>query len=196
MMYIQHRVNTIDQLLGIPSEYGVEIDLRASGSKICLQHEPFLIGENFVDWIRAYKGRTLILNVKEDGLEFKIERILKDAKIEEYFYLDQPFPTLLKSIHRGSRVAVRCSEYENLDSFGELDFQWVWIDSFSGTWDHLDSALTFAQARGAKTCLVSPELQGRNIDSVETRGLLNLTNFGLLDAICTKSPEWWKNAQI
>ena len=40
MEIIIHRVNTIKELKAIPSEYGTEIDIRAFGSELILNHEP------------------------------------------------------------------------------------------------------------------------------------------------------------
>ncbi|MFN8406482.1 MAG: hypothetical protein U0X71_03255 [Sphingobacteriaceae bacterium] len=42
MKFIQHRINTIDQLKSVPHEYGIEIDLRATGTDIILHNDPLL----------------------------------------------------------------------------------------------------------------------------------------------------------
>ena len=43
---------------------------------------------------------------------------------------------------------------------------------------------------GIKTCLVSPELQGRNVDG-ELDQILGLVDLNDLDAVCTKNPDFW-----
>lgn len=52
--YIAHRVNTSSELLDIPSEYGVEIDLRDScDGSLYLSHDPFVQGiiiENSIEY--------------------------------------------------------------------------------------------------------------------------------------------------
>ena len=45
MIYISHRINTVKELDLIPTEYGVEIDVRADGEKLILAHDPFNEGE-------------------------------------------------------------------------------------------------------------------------------------------------------
>lgn len=45
--YIAHRINTKGDLHTIPSEYGVELDLRDSfGGGIYISHDPFVKGED------------------------------------------------------------------------------------------------------------------------------------------------------
>ena len=39
--FIAHRINKIDELKTIPSQYGVEIDLRPQNDKIILEHDAF-----------------------------------------------------------------------------------------------------------------------------------------------------------
>jgi len=66
---ILHRINTISELKNIESKYGVEIDIRAWGSELVLNHEPFQDGEKLVDYLDEYHHGTLVLNVKENGIE-------------------------------------------------------------------------------------------------------------------------------
>ena len=64
MQIISHRVNTIHELKSTPLNYGVEIDLRDSGDKLILQHDPFSKGEDFEEFLKYYQHRTIILNIK------------------------------------------------------------------------------------------------------------------------------------
>ena len=57
MEIILHRRNTIDQLISTPNNYGVEIDIRSFKDELIIQHDPFLKGENFKNWIK-YKKRV------------------------------------------------------------------------------------------------------------------------------------------
>ena len=41
MEIIVHRINYIKDLINLPTDYGVEVDLRSQGSKLILNHEPF-----------------------------------------------------------------------------------------------------------------------------------------------------------
>ncbi|MEL0097902.1 MAG: hypothetical protein VW875_18855, partial [Planctomycetaceae bacterium] len=103
---IRHRCNDLAALRDTPSELGVEIDLRTDGKNLILAHDPLMPGTLFVDWVKEYDHRFIILNVKEEGLESVIKPILDIHSISEYFYLDQTFPFLLKSANSGER---RCA---------------------------------------------------------------------------------------
>jgi hypothetical protein len=192
-MIIQHRVNTIRNLGATPKNFGVEIDLRLFNGELILAHDPFTLGEKFDEWIESYDHKTLILNVKEDGLEDVILEKLKQHRVKDYFFLDQPFPTLRKTILKEIPTAFRLSEYENPVNDGLLKPSWIWLDSFSGDWTYLEKHAEWIQNGGYKTCLVSPELHGRDI-SEEPKSLIDLCEtIGLsIDAVCTKHPMSWE----
>ena len=78
MEYILHRRNKITDLNNTPFNHGAEIDLRSYGNNIILHHDPFVKGVLFDEWISHYRHGTLILNVKEEGLEERIIQLLKD----------------------------------------------------------------------------------------------------------------------
>ena len=69
MEIIIHRVNTIKKLKKIQKIFEAEIDLRVYKSKIILNHEPFKSGDTLDNFLKHYKHGTLILNIKEDGIE-------------------------------------------------------------------------------------------------------------------------------
>jgi hypothetical protein len=75
MIYIQHRINTLEQLEDLNPEFGAEIDLRSDpmSGELYLHHDAFVKGVSFSDWIALFAKRgirgPLILNTKEDGLE-------------------------------------------------------------------------------------------------------------------------------
>ena len=77
MIIINHRCNTIDQLKKTPNNFGVEVDIRTFGKKLTLHHEPFVKGEDFSKWIDYFEHKFLILNVKEEGLEKEVLKIIK-----------------------------------------------------------------------------------------------------------------------
>ena len=60
--------------------------------KIIIHHDPFKEGENFYKWIKYFKHKFLILNVKEEGLEKKLIDCMNKNNITSYFFLDQSFP--------------------------------------------------------------------------------------------------------
>ncbi len=193
MIIISHRVNTIDQLSKITKEYGIEIDLRTKNEKIIISHDPFKNGIYFEDWIKYYKHKLLVLNIKEDGLEGEIIKILKKNKIEKFFFLDQSFPSIIKSINKSEkRCAIRISEYESIETAISLrgKVEWIWIDHFN------KFPLNFKECKylknlGFKICIVSPELQKGNLNSAkELKNKLSYYKIKF-SAVCTKYPEIW-----
>jgi hypothetical protein len=199
MLYIAHRINDIDQLKQIPSEMGVEIDIRSNGQDLILQHDPFTPGTQFHEWLKCYHHQLIILNIKEEGLEERILSYLDEFNITNYFFLDQSFPFLVKSARQGQKqIAVRVSEYESIKTVKNLAGQagWVWIDYF--TKFPLDpSEVNELRQLGFQLCVVSPDLQGYEPE-IEISKLANLFNSLeiKLDAICTKRPDLWKEVLL
>ena len=197
MKLISHRRNTLSELLATPAKYGVEVDIRSYGSKLVIHHDPLIEGEPFEAWIAAYKHGTLILNVKEEGLEGRLIDLMKAHGIEDYFFLDQSFPFLVKWAKTGERrCAVRVSEFESVETAlslsGKID--WVWVDCFTHfPLSHKDAELL--KDAGFKLCLVSPELQGRNAEDEIPQLAALLKERGIVaDAICTKQAAIWESS--
>lgn len=192
-MIVQHRVNTSRELSAIPPHFGAEIDLRLFEGELILAHDPFVPGEKFEDWIKGYHHKTLILNVKEDGLENVIIDLLKKKGISNYFFLDQPFPTLRKSVLAGYSVAVRLSEYEQPIISAGMDIKWAWLDSFDGKWNYLQTYSSWLIDSKLDLCIVSPELQGRHNLEEPKLILEKLEEMHLKpSAVCTKLPSLWE----
>jgi len=195
MNFISHRRNTIEELKATPTDYGVEVDIRSNNGKLIIHHDPFAPGDDFEEWIKHYQHGTLILNVKEEGLEARLIDLMKQRGIDDYFFLDQSFPFLIKWSKLGEqRCAVRVSEFESVETAltlaGKID--WVWIDCFTKFPLSGEDAKRLQDA-GFRLCLVSPELQGRPAETAipELAKLLAERQI-TAEAICTKKPELWK----
>jgi hypothetical protein len=194
---IAHRRNTISELVATPTTYGIEVDIRSYGERLIIHHDPLIEGVSFDEWIAAYRHGTLILNVKEEGLEARLIELMESHGIEDYFFLDQSFPFLIKWAKAGERrCAVRVSEFESVETAlslsGKID--WVWVDCFTHfPLNHVDA--TRLKDAGFKLCLVSPELQGRNaeVEIPQLAALLKEREI-VADAICTKQPAIWERA--
>ena len=194
MDIIMHRRNTGEELSRTPKYLGVEVDIRSNGSELIVHHDPFVEGELFEIWLNKFNHGTLILNVKEEGLEDSVLQTMGERGIDNFFFLDQSLPFLIKTAKKGERrCAVRVSEFESIITALSLSglIDWVWVDCFS----HFPlSQLDFVRLQEAnfKLCLVSPELQGRTdpteIDDIKKFLRLNKFEF---DAVCTKVPELW-----
>lgn len=195
MEIIAHRRNQIYQLRETDRKYGVEVDIRSSGADLIIHHDPFHSGELFLDWLEHYEHGTLILNVKEEGLEKALIDLMKKRNIDQYFFLDQSFPFLVKYARQGERrCAVRVSEYESITTALNLAglIDWVWLDCFS-KFPITDSEYSALKGAGLKVCLVSPELQGRESESDLREVYERVVQFGYgIDAVCTKLPGVWE----
>ena len=195
MKLIAHRRNSRADLLSTPSQYGVEVDIRSHGDRLIIHHDPFAGGEAFDDWIAAYRHSTLILNVKEEGLEARLIEIMRAHNIDDFFFLDQSFPFLVKWARAGERrCAVRVSEFESIDTAmtlaGKVD--WVWVDCFT-RFPLSATEASCLQDAGFKLCLVSPELQGRDAEEEIPALAALLHELGInADAVCTKQPVLWE----
>ena len=192
MQIVAHRINTVERLRRIPTHWGVELDLRADGSELILNHDPFKGGERFVDYLAEYRHGLLVLNIKEAGIEDEVLRLVRARGITDCFLLDVEFPYLYRAARKGERaIAVRYSEDECIETVlkykGRVD--WVWIDTISRL--PLDATVV-EQLRGFKTCLVCPERWGRPQDIPAYRQ--QLAKLGMqIDAVMTAEahvPAW------
>jgi len=184
MQIVAHRINTVERLRRLPTHWGVELDLRADGSELILNHDPFKGGERFVDYLAEYRHGLMVLNIKEAGIEDEVLRLVRARGLTDCFLLDVEFPYLYRAARKGERaIAVRYSEDECIETVlkykGRVD--WVWIDTISKL--PLDAKVV-EQLRGFKTCLVCPERWGRPQDIPSYRK--QLAELGLqIDAVMT-----------
>ena len=197
MIIIKHRINTIRNLNKTDKNFGVEIDLRSDKKNIYLHHDPFKKGVLFKKWIKYYKHKIMVLNVKEEGLEKSILKILKKYRIKNFFFHDQTFSTLLKNMSK-TKVSVRYSEFENLKNIKYLfkKIKWIWIDNFSVI--KLEKKFySYLKRKKVKICLVSPELVKKSrVSEVKKIILYFKKNNFTIDAVCTKKPDLWTSYNV
>ena len=194
MILIKHRVNKIKDLKKLDRVYGVEIDIRSKGKKLYLHHDPYVKGESFIRWLKYYNHKIIVLNVKEEGLESRIIEILKKNKINNFFFHDQTFSTLLKNMN-STKVSIRFSEYEDLKNKNFLfkKIKWLWCDNFTRI-DLKYNFFKYLKRKKVKICLVSPELVSLKRQKEIKKLYFNLKKKNLLpDAICAKNLKVWKN---
>mgnify|MGYP003682107879 CR=1 FL=1 len=185
MEIIIHRVNTIAKLKKIQVEFGTEIDVRSRGSNLILNHEPYENGEYLIDYLDEYKHGTIILNIKESGIENDVIKLISQRpKIKNYFLLDVEFPFIFQSLEEPFKnIAVRFSEFETIENLNKLagKMEWVWIDTFK----HFPvQEGDIATLNGFKKCLVCPERWGRPNDIYNYKMSMKNLNFKV-DAVMT-----------
>lgn len=189
---IRHRVNSIDEIGDVPRGCGAEVDVRSHvDGTLYLSHDPFQDGDSLLDWLDAWKAtdhtKTVVFNVKEEGLEQACEAATLLTGVSDWFFLDQSFPFLVKTYERGeNRCAARFSEYESFGTVENLSrkVSWVWVDCFTRKPWFVDRHAAL-KALGFKTCVVSPELQGET-DEALVREFQDACRVVGVDAICTK----------
>ena len=196
MIFVGHRINTIKKLKKTPKLYGVEIDLRDYKKKIILSHNPFKSGDGFYEFLKKYNHKFLILNVKSEGIEPRILKILKKFKIKNYFFLDCSFPALMNLVKIGNNnIALRISDYESFNTLTNMKYlvKWVWIDCFKNI-PLNEKNYKLIKKYKYKICLVSPELHGRKINNDKFFKLFKRKKIKI-DMLCTKS-KFFKNWKI
>jgi hypothetical protein len=188
MKLIAHRCND-PVVFNYESIKAVEFDVRDSGGRLIVTHDPFTDGMLLSTYLTAANGRFLIVNVKSAGIEETVmDHLRLYAPASDYFFLDCTVPAMIGLVARHiKQFAVRFSEVEPLESVmvwaGKA--QWVWVDCFTQfiLTKEIEEQL---HAAGFKICLVSPELQGRHLDIhpyIERCRLEQLD----VDAVCTKA---------
>ena len=195
MIIVHHRRNHARELADVPQEAGVEIDIRSYGSDLIIQHEPFKPGELLEDWLVHYQHQLLVLNTKEEGLEQRCLKLMKNFKISNFFFLDQSFPYLIKTVLSGERrCAVRVSEYESMQTALALKgmIEWLWVDTFTRFPLNTNELQQLSEV-GYKFCVVSPELLGREgLDEIKKlRNYFKHENINI-DAVCTDLSQAWQ----
>lgn len=195
MIIVRHRRNTIEELQQTDNALGIEVDIRSRGKDLIIHHDPYVDGERFDEWVKHYRHRLLILNVKEEGLEDRLIALMDTHGIRDFFFLDQSFPFLIRTTRQGERrCAVRVSEYESIDTALALGGKagWVWVDCFNHFPLDGGQAERLRQA-GYRLCIVSPELQGRTEPDAILQMQALIEREGItIDAVCTKVPERWQ----
>lgn len=187
--YIAHRINTIEELVQLPTEYGVELDLRDDlNGRIYISHNPFEAGQDFEAYCKAYRHGTMILNIKSERIEHEVLALMEKYQIKKYFFLDSSFPMIKLLTDMGVKdVALRFSELEGLDTIRNMAgrAEWVWVDCFTKVPIDKESYQEL-KTLGYKLCFVSPELEGQEEKLSEYKAYLNEQDI-VFDAICTKS---------
>ena len=134
MELIAHRINKIKELKKLPKKYGAEVDLRSYGSKIILNHEPHKSGDKFENYLSNYNHGTLILNIKESGIENEVLKISNKYSIKNFFLLDVEMPYICTNNKKvNQNLSLRYSEYESIETVKKFinNVGWIWIDTFN-----------------------------------------------------------------
>lgn len=181
MIYL-HRINSIEELDNVPSDKGIEFDVREYKGELVVAHDFGKPGPLLSDFLKKAKDHKLIINVKSEGFLEEVLSYLDINHITNYFFLDLNYPEIVKLSSQGNfKFAVRLSEFESIDKSINLNPRWIWVDCFNH-YDVTENDIKLIREVDAKICLVSPELQGKTFDINAVPKILRFE----IDAVCTK----------
>lgn len=181
--------------LAIDNGFGVETDLRDSGMRLWISHDPVperggLPAERFLaDWGQTAGAPRLALNIKSDGLQTLIAEAIAATGVQmrDTFVFDMSVPDTLGYLRSGMPIYTRASEHEPDPPF-VAEAQGVWVDSFTGTYPQVRRAAEFLE-RGLRVAVVSPELHGRPHEDLWNDILRARLHDNEAFEICTDFPD-------
>ncbi len=145
--------------------YGTETDIRDCAGVLVISHDMPTGGELMVkEFFHIYKSsgcqEVLALNIKSDGLQEPLLKLIEEYQITNYFLFDMSVPDTVSSLKKGLCFYTRQSEYEQTCSlYHEADG--VWLDEFYSNWIS-EGVIVNHVKNHKKVCIVSPELHGRD----------------------------------
>ncbi|MDA9000667.1 hypothetical protein N9J66_01230 [Gammaproteobacteria bacterium] len=175
------------------SGYGTETDIRDLDGTIVISHDmpsyksPPITLEDFFALYNQYAPTTLALNVKADGLQNSVKKLIDRYMIKNYVLFDMSIPDLIQTSKCELKFLTRLSEYES-DNYFDAFSNGVWVDEFDDLWvtPEIISKLT---QRHHRVFIVSPELHGRNPlskwESIKQYNIHKLNNI----VLCTDLPD-------
>lgn len=146
-------------------DFGTETDVRDYKGELVISHdiannECITLKEFFNIYNQNNKTLPLALNIKADGLQIKLKKLLEDYQIHNYFVFDMSVPDGLQYLAQNIKSFTRESEYEDIPSFYN-DSYGVWLDEFKGHW--IDKDVIEKHINNNKQiCIVSPDLHRRD----------------------------------
>lgn len=173
--------------------FGTETDIRDRNSRLVISHD--MPDENsmpleflFETYKKFKSALPLALNIKADGLQIELKRLLSLYQVESYFVFDMAVPDGLLYARNQMRTFTRHSEYEKEPPYYELA-EGVWLDELTGHW-LTDRVIEQHLQNGKQVCIVSPDLHKRD-NAQEWRQYNRLENRIGRDRmmLCTDFPE-------
>lgn len=146
--------------------FGVETDVRDYKGELVIAHDipqgNEIKLENFLnllkDNLKNNDNLIIALNIKADGLSYKLMNLLKNFDQNDYFFFDMSTPDMKNYSDNKQIFFTRMSNEEPISPFFNKAYG-VWLDSFSKKiWYNLKLINKIINEK--KVCIVSPELHG------------------------------------
>lgn len=173
--------------------FGTETDIRDYKGKLIISHdipdEKAISVEKFFEIYNKYDNTLpLALNIKSDGLQVELKKLIEKYNITNYFVFDMSVPDGLQYLKHNIKSFTRQSEYEINPSFYE-EACGIWLDEFKSHWINKDTLISHNKLN-KDICIVSPDLHKREYkkewqDYKEIEQELGIDDFML----CTDYPE-------
>jgi hypothetical protein len=150
--------------------FGIETDIRDYCGELVIAHDiPISKSQKFDEFLKLYNNIIkkdnlrkpwLAINIKSDGLQGEVKRVLQNNKIFNYFVFDMSVPDMLHYAKNDINFFIRNSEYEPI--FGRVDgCKGVWLDQFKSMWFNCETLERHCD-NYENICMVSSELHGRD----------------------------------
>lgn len=145
--------------------FGVETDVRDYDGQLVVAHDmptrPLVYLEEFFQLYKSYGADlTLALNIKSDGLQDELCRLIAEYRVTNYFLFDMSTPEGLSYLKTNLVTFTRQSEYEETPPYYSLA-DGIWLDEFNGHWIN-DEIIAYHLSNKKEVCIVSPDLHGRD----------------------------------
>ncbi len=169
--------------------YGIETDIRDYSGNLVVAHN---IGDAncplFEEVLRIYRQMNcdlfLALNVKADGIQELLEKLLEKYSVTNYFVFDMSIPEQVVYRTNGFRYFTRLSDYETEPVLLQ-DADGVWMDEWEKSWIDTDAVMRYLNM-GKRVSIISPEIHGRERHLLWDK-LKNIKSDNLF--LCTDVPE-------
>jgi len=165
--------------------FGIETDLRFSGNKIVISHDP-VVSDSQCEIEPFLRFDSLkALNIKEDGISNFIFKRGLDLGSLKCFLFDGSIPEMLTAKQLNIDHALRISEYETHLPWKP---EYVWLDSFRSDW-WINDIDIFKTIENHRTVIVSPEFHKREYRYVWDKFKFLLEEINSETFLCTDKPE-------
>lgn len=145
---------------------GIETDVRDDRGELVISHdipnEDCILLERLLEEYRK-RGfhQPLAINIKADGLQDKIAKLIVKYEISRYFVFDMSIPEMVQYRKAGIRFFCRSSDIES-ECVLYKDASGVWVDSFyQKDWISAEKIRKFIEDH-KEVGIISPEIHGFN----------------------------------
>ena len=189
--------NSIEALTySFKSGFGVETDIRDFDGNLVISHDlpnkdSLALELMFKYYNESGSSLPLALNIKSDGLQVELMKLLEKYRIINYFVFDMSIPDFKSYASMGLNSYFRLSEYESDLSLYDQS-KGIWLDSFDKIW-YDRNLINDHSGSDKQICIVSEELHRR--DHIYHWNFLFNEGIHLLDNItlCTDFPQLAKH---